>query len=119
MSVRVAVIVGCVLSFGMARWSVAQEPRGHGNRGAQGNDVRYVLYDHNDDHHHGHHISWQEAEHIVRRAYREILGREADRSGLHQYTRSMVEDGWSEEDVRRSLRSSDEYRRKHGHDHRH
>jgi hypothetical protein len=51
---------------------------------------------------------WQ-AQRIVRQAYRDILGREPDPSGLQQYTRSMMYDGWSEADVRRSLQSSAEY----------
>jgi hypothetical protein len=53
--------------------------------------------------------AWQ-AERIVRQAYLEILGREPDRSGLRQYTDAMVNRGWSEADVRRSLRESLEYR---------
>lgn len=51
---------------------------------------------------------WQ-AERIVRQAYRDILRREPDPSGLQQYTRSMLYDGWSEADVRRSLQNSPEY----------
>ena len=51
---------------------------------------------------------WQ-AERIVRQAYRDILRREPDPSGLQQYTRSMLYDGWSEADVRRSLQRSQEY----------
>jgi hypothetical protein len=51
----------------------------------------------------------RQAERIVRQAYRDILRREPDASGLAQYTRSMLYDNWSEADVRRSLLSSDEY----------
>jgi hypothetical protein len=51
---------------------------------------------------------WQ-AERIVRQAYRDILRREPDASGLAQYTRSMLYDNWTEADVRRSLLSSQEY----------
>ena len=51
---------------------------------------------------------WQ-AERIVRQAYRDILGREPDASGLAQYTHSMLYDKWTEADVRRSLQSSQEY----------
>ena len=51
---------------------------------------------------------WQ-AQRIVRQAYRDILGREPDASGLAQYTRSMLYDHWTEADVRRSLQSSQEY----------
>ena len=51
---------------------------------------------------------WQ-AQRIVRQAYRDILRREPDASGLAQYTRSMLYDNWTEADVRRSLMSSEEY----------
>jgi len=53
--------------------------------------------------------AWQ-AQRIVRQAYLDILGREPDRSGLRQYTDAMLNRGWSEAEVRRSLRESDEYR---------
>lgn len=53
--------------------------------------------------------AWQ-AERIVRQAYLDILRREPDRSGLRQYTDAMLNRGWSEEEVRRSLLESDEYR---------
>jgi hypothetical protein len=56
--------------------------------------------------------SQRQAERIVRQAYRDILRREPDASGLAQYTRSMLYDNWSEADVRRSLQSSDEYRQR-------
>ncbi|HET6900500.1 MAG TPA: hypothetical protein VFK70_19260 [Vicinamibacteria bacterium] len=51
----------------------------------------------------------REAQRIVRQAYRDILRREPDASGLAQYTRSMLYDNWTEADVRRSLMSSEEY----------
>ena len=54
------------------------------------------------------------AEEIVRQAYRDILRREPDRSGLRQYTNAMLREGWSQADVRRSLQRSDEYAPKFG-----
>ena len=51
----------------------------------------------------------RQAERIVRQAYRDILRREPDASGLAQYTRSMLYNNWTEADVRRSLLSSEEY----------
>ena len=50
------------------------------------------------------------AELIVRRAYRDVLGREADASGLRQYTWAVRDKGWTESDVRDDLRKSPEYR---------
>lgn len=52
------------------------------------------------------------AELIVRRAYREVLGREVDPSGLKQYSWAVREKGWTESDVRDDLRKSPEYRNK-------
>lgn len=56
----------------------------------------------------------RQAERIVRQAYRDILRREPDASGLAQYTRSMLNDNWTEADVRRSLLSSQEYAQRGG-----
>lgn len=52
------------------------------------------------------------AELIVRRAFRDVLGREADPSGLRQYTWAVRDKGWTESDVRDDLRKSGEYRNK-------
>jgi hypothetical protein len=46
----------------------------------------------------------------VRSAYRDILGREPDPAGLRLYRDRIVREGWSEQDVREALRTSDEYR---------
>jgi hypothetical protein len=53
------------------------------------------------------------AELIVRRAYREVLGREADPGGLKHFSRNLLEKGWTESDIRDDLRKSDEFRNKH------
>jgi hypothetical protein len=47
---------------------------------------------------------------MVRRAYRSVLGREADDVGLRDYTAKVVNEGWTEARVIRALRESDEYR---------
>lgn len=52
------------------------------------------------------------AELIVRRAYRDVLGREADPGGLRQYTWAVRDKGWTESDVKDDLRKSAEYRNK-------
>jgi hypothetical protein len=51
-----------------------------------------------------------DADRIVRRAYQEILNREPDQSGLRLYRSRIIDDGWSEAQVRESLRKSPEYR---------
>ena len=55
-----------------------------------------------------------EARQIVRQAYRDILRREPDASGMRQYVNAMLHEGWSEVDVRRSLANSREYRQRFG-----
>ncbi|HEX2862190.1 MAG TPA: hypothetical protein VHN79_11145, partial [Lacunisphaera sp.] len=68
-----------------------------------------MLRDHlrNEDHYRN-----EAAELIVRRAYREVLGREADPAGLRQYGWAVRDKGWTESDVRDDLRKSAEYRNK-------
>lgn len=50
------------------------------------------------------------ADRIVRRAYQDLLGREPDESGLREFRRRIIEDGWTEADVREALRRSSEFR---------
>ena len=47
---------------------------------------------------------------IVRRAYQDVLGRDPDEGGLRQYRSRIIDDHWTEEQVRESLRNSPEYR---------
>lgn len=49
-------------------------------------------------------------EQAVRRAYQDVLEREPDASGLRHYRSLMIERGWTEVQVRDSLRKSEEYR---------
>jgi Domain of unknown function (DUF4214) len=46
---------------------------------------------------------------IVRHAYQEILGRDPDPEGLRSYRSKIVNEGWTEQDVRQALRNSPEY----------
>jgi len=54
------------------------------------------------------------ADRIVRRAYRDVLGREADPEGLKLYRGKLLDKNWTEGDVRDALRKSDEYRKTNG-----
>lgn len=47
---------------------------------------------------------------IIRRAYQDILGRDPDQAGLANYRTKMVNEGWSERDVRSDLQKSPERR---------
>jgi hypothetical protein len=51
-----------------------------------------------------------DAQSMVRSAYRSVLGREPDATGMRDYTNRVLRDGWTERDIARSLRSSSEYR---------
>lgn len=50
------------------------------------------------------------AENIVQRAYRDFLGRNPDPEGLRVYREKLIDRGWSEDDLRRDLRNSQEFR---------
>jgi peptidase inhibitor family I36 len=51
---------------------------------------------------------------IIRQAYREVLNREPDPQGMEIYRNHMIRDGWSDDKVRSSLKSSPEYASKGG-----
>jgi hypothetical protein len=51
---------------------------------------------------------------IIRRAYRDLLGRDPDEDGLRHYRQLMLERDWTDAEVRENLRKSDEYRRRSG-----
>lgn len=53
-----------------------------------------------------------DADRIVRLAYQDILDREPDTAGLRLYRSRIIDDDWSEKDVREALRNSPEYRQK-------
>jgi hypothetical protein len=54
--------------------------------------------------------SRQNPDEIVRRAYQDILDRDPDPAGLRTYRSRIIDDGWSEQQVREALRNSPEYR---------
>ena len=52
------------------------------------------------------------AELIVRRAYQDILERDPDPTGMRIYRSHIIDDGWTEQEVREDLRRSPEFREK-------
>jgi peptidase inhibitor family I36 len=54
----------------------------------------------------------EDPERIVRRAYQDVLGREPDASGMRTYRTHIIDEGWTEAQVRDDLRNSAEYREK-------
>ena len=55
-------------------------------------------------------VNGDQADRIVRRAYQDVLNREPDESGLREYRRRIIDDGWTEQQVREALRNSQESR---------
>jgi Peptidase inhibitor family I36/Domain of unknown function (DUF4214) len=47
---------------------------------------------------------------IVKRAYEDVLNRQPDQDGLRIYRKHIIDDGWSEQQVRQSLRDSPEFK---------
>jgi hypothetical protein len=50
----------------------------------------------------------READQIIDRAYRDILRRDPDPEGRREYRNRLLNDGWSEQQLRQALRGSDE-----------
>ncbi len=57
-------------------------------------------------------LRWErrDAERAVRSAYRDLLGRDPDDRGLHEYRERLMERGWTEDQLRDDLRRSPEFR---------
>ena len=51
-----------------------------------------------------------DADAIVRRAYQDVLNREPDNAGMRTYRSHIIDDGWSEAQIREALRKSPEFR---------
>jgi hypothetical protein len=49
-------------------------------------------------------------EQVIRRAYQDVLQRDPDPEGMRTYRSHIIDDGWTEQDVRQALRESPEYR---------
>jgi hypothetical protein len=54
----------------------------------------------------------EDPDRIIRRAYQDILEREPDANGLRLYRSHIIDEGWTEAQVRDELRNSREYREK-------
>jgi len=55
-------------------------------------------------------ISNDDADKIIKRAYQDVLGRDPDQGGFSQYRSRIIDDRWTEAQVRESIRSSPEFR---------
>ena len=54
--------------------------------------------------------SYRDAEQVVQRSYRSVLGRDPDPSGLRNWTEQVINNNWTQRDLENALRQSDEYR---------
>jgi hypothetical protein len=54
----------------------------------------------------------EDVDRVIRRAYQDILDRQPDSAGMRTYRSHMIDEGWSEAEVREALRKSPEYREK-------
>jgi hypothetical protein len=54
--------------------------------------------------------TYRSAEDMVRRSFRNVLGRDADPSGLQSWTQTVIDNNWTQQDLERALRQSREYR---------
>jgi len=50
----------------------------------------------------------------LNRVYREVLGRDVDPSGFEHYRNKIIEHAWNDDDIRRDLKNSAEYRARGG-----
>jgi peptidase inhibitor family I36/uncharacterized protein DUF4214 len=57
--------------------------------------------------------TYRDAEQVVRRSYRSVLGREPDPSGLRSWTEQVINNNWTQRNLEYALRQSDEYREQH------
>src|SRR5436190_825653 len=69
------------------------------------NDVPYGTAQRN-----GTRWNYRDAEQVVQRSYRSVLGRDLDPQGLRNWTEQVVNNNWTERDLENALRQSDEYR---------
>lgn len=74
-------------------------------------DVRDDLRDRSDHRRHSR-DRYEDPDRIIRRAYDDILHRAPDADGLRLYRSRMIDDDWTERDVRKALRESPEYEKR-------
>lgn len=86
--------------------------RGNDDRRSHRDDRRYDhydrRYDHDDRSRSNSRYQANDPDAIVRRAYQDVLRREPDPTGLRVYRSHIIDDNWSERDVRDDLRKSPE-----------
>ena len=100
-------VTGLVLTAGIGSPAFAQSPWGYRDRSMNRGYSNGYGYGYG-------YGAERQASQMVRQAYLDILGREPDPSGMRQYTDALVNRGWSNADLRRSLMQSPEYAQRFG-----
>jgi hypothetical protein len=121
--------VSSIRIFGRAEVTVFEDPRFRGNSRQVESDIRDLrIEDFNDEISSiqvssrssggarrsagGPRFGSPNPEAIVRRAYQDVLERDPDPAGMRTYRSRIIDDGWTEQEVRQALRESPEYREK-------
>ena len=89
------------------RGNSSREVPRYGNNGTYGANDPYGTVQHQRSANRG---SYRSAENMVRRGYRNVLGREPDPAGLQSWTQTVVNNNWTQQDLEYALRQSQEYR---------
>ena len=87
--------------------------RGYSNRGYPNNPNNNGRWSRNAPYgtvQNGTRWNYRDAEQVVRRSYRSVLGRDPDPQGLRNWAQQVVNNNWTERDLENALRQSDEYR---------
>jgi hypothetical protein len=109
--------ISSIRVYGRAEVEIFQDPRFLGDKQRFGSDVRDLKSENWNDRISSFQVrstsrSGGDPDKIVRRAYEDILDREPDSAGLRTYRSHIIDDGWTETEVRDALRKSSEYRQK-------
>ncbi len=83
-----------------------------GNSKAWNDQISSVRVEAHNYDHSPNHAGYGDPDKIIKRAYQDILLRDPDPSGLRDFHIKMIDQGWTEQQVRESLRRSDEFRGK-------
>jgi len=112
--------VSSIRVYGRAEVTVFRDQRYRGSSERFDRDVRNLRYENWNDQVSSLRVrsyggsggggSYEDPGRIVRRAYRDIFDREPDSDGMRLYRSRILDDGWSETQVRDALRKSPEYR---------
>jgi len=62
----------------------------------------------------GYRVNYRDAQAMVTRAYRSVLGRDPDEQGMRSWTQQVMQNNWTQRDLDNQLRQTPEYRETQG-----